>query len=404
MNILFLLKGLEMGGVEVVTAVLAQKFKNEGHDVTIFALDKHHGSALTRFPKDIEVKVGVGINSSDSNVSLLREVLITKKIEVVINQWALPYAPIKTVTRARKGLNVKVISVYHNDPLNNGRIQSVDMTLENTTNPAKRVLLKFKRKIYAWVTSRCMSYTYNHSDLFMVLSPGFVDNFINFTGIRNSDHLVVQTNPMTLNEFPKEIELETKNKEILFVGRLDNNQKRVNRVIETWALLENDYSDWKLTLVGDGEDRLEVENLIRTKGLKNVYIEGFKNPTEYYKRSSILVLTSEYEGFGLVIVEGMTYGVVPVVYDSYVALHDIVKGNVNNGNQLGGFRNNGVIVPKCQGRFSATTMADYLRVLMDSDAMRKEMSQAAIETSKEYSIDTIYEQWVKVLNNINVKS
>lgn len=116
-------------------------------------------------------------------------------------------------------------------------------------------------------------------------------------------------------------------KEIIYVGRLDFVQKRVYRVIDTWNYLEERFPDWRLTIVGDGEDRENLENHVRCLGLKRVSFEGFQKPIDYYKRASILLLTSDFEGFPLVLAECMSFGVIPAVYNSYSAIGDIIESD-----------------------------------------------------------------------------
>lgn len=68
-----------------------------------------------------------------------------------------------------------------------------------------------------------------------------------------------------------------------------------------------------------------MEKQVRELKLRNVSFEGFQNPKEYYERASILLLTSEFEGFPLVLPECMSFGVIPAVYGSYSAVYDIVE-------------------------------------------------------------------------------
>lgn len=388
MNILFLLKTIDVGGVEVVTSVLANKFVQEGHSVTIFVLSKGDGGVLSLLSPYVGICFGSGINESKDNVQALRQILIDGQVDVVINQWVFPYAPIKTLSKARVGLNVKVISVYHNDPLSNGRIQGVEMEIARTSISVKKFLLNVKKRFFRKLTSRCMRYCYDHSDKFMVLSPSYIDNFKEFTGVKKPEHLIVQTNPVTIDT-SSSYSLPKKEKEILFVGRLDNNQKRVFRVIETWTLLESEFPEWKLTLVGDGDDRPELESYVKSLGLKRVSFEGFKNPLEYYKRASILMLTSEYEGFGLVIVEGMTFGVVPVVYDSYKAVHDIITDGKD-----------GFIVPRINGDFCSHEMADSMRKLMADEDMRTSMMRNTKKSAVRFSLNNVSKQWSDVFTDL----
>ena len=86
-------------------------------------------------------------------------------------------------------------------------------------------------------------------------------------------------------------------------------------------MLEHKHADWILRIVGDGPERDNIEHMVQKLELKNVRFEGFQYPRSYYEISSILILTSEYEGFGLVVAEAMSFGVIPVVLGSYSAIY-----------------------------------------------------------------------------------
>lgn len=187
------------------------------------------------------------------------------------------------------------------------------------------------------------------------------------------------------------LDLANKQKEIIYVGRIDHQQKRTSRIIETWSLLEDKFPDWTLRIIGDGEERENLERFCKDLNLRNVFFEGFKQPTEYYKRASALLLTSEYEGFGLVIVEGMSFGVVPVVLGSYSAVYDIIK----NGE-------NGIIVPydKSSG-FHPEEMAKHITWLIEHETERDNIARNAYESSKTFSLDKIASSWQSVFNNLS---
>lgn len=386
MNILFVLKSLEIGGVEVVTSVLANKFSLEGHRVTIFAFSEGERRKIETLGASVKLVIGKGFCISEDNVKLLKDTLQEDNIAVIINQWGLPLVPIKVINKARTGLGVKVITVFHNDPLQNGRIQGVNTEIEKTTNLFKKTLLSVKRFVYRCVTGYAMRYNYTHSDVFEVLSPSFVANFKNFTKIKNPKKLVVQTNPITLGNEGFKYDENKKEKEILYVGRLDNTQKRVYRIIETWNLLEFKHPDWRLTFVGDGEEREEMQRLIIEMRLKNVHFEGFQSPRKYYERASILILTSEFEGFPLVLAECMSFGVVPVVYGSYPAVFDIIEDGKD-----------GEILMKEFTGFNEYKMSEKLELLMTDQERLDAMAFLATKKSKNYSIDIIYQHWLKVL-------
>ena len=390
MNILFLLRSLDIGGLEVVTATLANKFAIEGHCVSVFAFERRSGNVLSRFGEDVNIVIAGEYRKTAENVRLLRQMLLERKVDVVINQWGLPLVPIKTLCEAKRGLDVKVISVYHNDPLQNGRIQSVETEIAKSGNPVKKFVLEVKKLVYRCVTGYAMRYIYQHSDVFEVLSHSFVSHFQEFTWLKDTPKVVVQTNPITINIDGFVYNPKTKRKEIVYVGRVDYTQKRVYRIIETWAQLECRFPEWQLTIVGDGEERENIDHMVKDLELNHVSFEGFQSPRSYYERASILILTSEFEGFPLVLAECMSFGVVPVVYGSYSAVYDIIEDGKD-----------GIIVPKTDEGFNAAVMAAKVTVIMRDSIKLNNMALAAIKKSKNYSIDKIYKQWMEIIQKVD---
>lgn len=389
LNILFLLKGLETGGLEVVTTVLANKFVEEGHHVSVFAFLESKHSIAERFDKRVKLYGQNDYSVSKENVAKLRVILVDDKIDVIVNQWGLPYVPLKTARKAAKGMNVKFISVYHNAPSFNGRIQKMSIALLGCENLIKRMMLNAMRWAFKNATSRGMVYNYKHSDKFLVLSKSYIEDFKRFTGLTNTNRLGVLTNPITVECNGFAYACKSKQKEIIYVGRLDFVQKRVYRVIDTWNLLEDRYPDWHLTIVGDGEDRTNLENHAKALGLKRISFEGFQSPIPYYKRASILILTSDYEGFPLVLAECMSFGVIPAVYNSYSAVGDIITDGKD-----------GIVIPYHKEGYQADEAANILDAIMKDENKREQMALAAIEKSKEYSVEKIYGDWEKVFHSL----
>jgi glycosyltransferase involved in cell wall biosynthesis len=228
--------------------------------------------------------------------------------------------------------------------------------------------------------------------MFMVLSEAYLPLLRNFIHVGNSNKQGVLVNPITIDVKGYSYCRQEKQKEIVFCGRVDFNQKRVHRLIEVWSFLETKFPDWQLTIVGDGDAKKDLENQVNLMKLKSVRFEGFRKPLKYYRRASILALTSEYEGFPLVLAECMSFGVVPCVYDSFAAVHDIIEDDVN-----------GLIIEKENGYFSAEKMAMRLAEIMSDEQKLDMIAQKSIETSKRYSIDSVYEQWMENLTQLTKK-
>ncbi|MBM6862067.1 glycosyltransferase, partial [Clostridium saudiense] len=114
-------------------------------------------------------------------------------------------------------------------------------------------------------------------------------------------------NPLS---FRSEVKSDCKKNNILFVGRLVKQQKGLDLLIDAFKIIHNKQKDWNLNIVGDGPDKqwlidkIHKENLINNTKIINVT----NNMKKYYLDSSILVSTSRWEGFGLVITEAMECG------------------------------------------------------------------------------------------------
>ena len=121
---------------------------------------------------------------------------------------------------------------------------------------------------------------------------------------------------------------------------------------------------------------------IRKHNLSNIRIDA---PTsyvaKYYEESEILVKTSIFEGFGLVLTEAMSRGCVPIAFDSFKSVHDIVETG----------RNGMLIKP-----YKVHEYANGLYRLVQNDPQLKLMSTAAQETIKKFDIESIGNQWIKL--------
>ena len=101
------------------------------------------------------------------------------------------------------------------------------------------------------------------------------------------------------------------------------------------------------------------------------------------------MLTSEYEGFPLVLAECMSFGVIPAVYNSYSAVCDIIDGGKD-----------GIVLPYHERGYDADNAAGMLAKVMQNDSLRNMMALAAVEKSKAYSIERIYQEWLSTLTSL----
>ena len=378
-NILFLMGTYpSYGGVEIVSTTLANQFIKDGHQVTIASYKQPlHEAAPLNLSDQCDLLFLSHPVLSILNIKKLREYILTHEIDVLINQWVVPFYATLVWKLATYGTECKVYSVHHNPPDTNMRIQSLKARIESGKSYLKGVYGLVRE-----VSRLSLAFCIRNSHRFILLSPSFIPVAQKFSRVKSAEKFLSIPNPISIPLPDEDISRE---KEIIYVGRIEYNQKRTDRVVDIWKELESKYPDWKLTIVGDGDDREDLEKRIDGYGLKRVEITGFVDPIPYYKRASILLLTSEYEGFGLVIAEAMSHGVVPVVYNSF----EVAKDLITDGH-------NGVLVDK---PFSDSGFAGKIHGLIDKPDFLIELSENGRIVSAGYSIDRIANEWYQLMDN-----
>lgn len=365
------------GGVEIVSTTLANQFIKDGHQVTIASYKQPlHEAAPLNLSEQCDLLFLSHPVLSIQNIKKLREYILTHQIEVLINQWVVPFYATMVWKIATHGTNCQVYSVHHNPPDTNMRIQSLKRKVESGKGYLKGVYGLVRE-----VSRLSLAFCIKNSHKFILLSPAFIPIAQKFARVNHPTKFLSIPNPILIPVFDESI---SKEKEIIYVGRIEYNQKRTDRVVDIWKELEPHYPDWKLTIVGDGDDREDLQNRIHEYGLKRVEITGFVNPIKYYQRASILLLTSEYEGFGLVVAEAMSYGVVPVVYNSFESAKDLITDGYN-----------GALIEK---PFSVSHFTKVVQELMEN-AEWHVLSQNSRIASKRFSVNTIVKDWYQLWNN-----
>ncbi len=140
-----------------------------------------------------------------------------------------------------------------------------------------------------------------------------------------------------------------------------------------------------MTIVGDGVDRALLERRIARRGLERISVTGYANPYPYYESSSIFVHPSFSEGFGMVLIEAMSFGCIPVAFDSSRAYRDII----DNGKD-------GIIVPD----MDEVAFINACEMLMNDEPLRQKMALNAQEKVKKFSIDKISRQWLDLFSEL----
>lgn len=173
---------------------------------------------------------------------------------------------------------------------------------------------------------------------------------------------------------------------VLYVGRFTK-QKNLFDLLQAWSTIE---TDWTLQLVGDGEDKETIQAFIKEKELTNVSIlPTQKDVTSFYKKASLFVLSSIYEGLPMVLVEAASFGLPCVSYDCPTGPAEIIQDGQT-----------GFLVEVGQ----IEQLAERIKYLMDHPTLAQQFStnaKAYIQTH--FAQDVIVKQWVELLERIKNK-
>lgn len=178
------------------------------------------------------------------------------------------------------------------------------------------------------------------------------------------------------------------NKKVIAVGRLDY-QKGFDRLIRAWDIVQQQrrYADWTLDIFGQGEWREMLQGMIDEAGLgQSVHIHP---PTSQigkeYASSSLLVMSSNYEGFPMVMIEAMACGLPVVSFDYKCGPRDIIDNGIN-----------GLLVPNGDIEGLAYAMIE----VMNDDAYRKLLSANARNIVETYSEEAVIAKWITLFSNL----
>lgn len=171
---------------------------------------------------------------------------------------------------------------------------------------------------------------------------------------------------------------------IVSVGRLST-QKRFDRLIEAHKLLLDKGFSNRLLIIGEGDEREKLEQIIKASGLQeSVSLIGFKsNPYPYIKNANLLVCSSDYEGFSSFVAEGLILG------------KTIVTTNCTGMEELLGNSQYGIIT-KCNEK----ALADGIKRILSDNDLKEEFESKALERGKEFSIETSIVETEKLFTHI----
>ncbi|MCM1377510.1 MAG: glycosyltransferase [Clostridium sp.] len=389
MKVAFILRWFPFfGGTEKITVSLANELV--GRDVSVFIVAKGDKKLPSPFTLDSRVQLAVFDEKISPNNVV--EFVNSNDIDTVVIQC--PFVEVEMIAPAlRAETSARVITVLHNDPQS---ALSVDRPMRSNSTPVSFRIKKLAWPIYkVWAERRLYRVVRNFvysSHNFVLLSESYIPELAKLLNLPKSisDNLISIPNFLPDASFPDVHDGSSRNREIIYVGRITRHQKRVFRLIPIWKRFYELHPDWKFTIIGDGIDLDEWRRQAEAQGLKNVETAGFhKDVRPFLRRAAITLQVSDNEGFPMSTVEAMAQGCVPVSYDSFLALQDMVEDGVEGFN---------IPVKSLSEEEAIEKTVDYLHTLASNPELLKKMSKASAWKARKYSASNFIPRWLELLS------
>lgn len=186
--------------------------------------------------------------------------------------------------------------------------------------------------------------------------------------------------------FEKVTPAKLENRKVITIGRYAY-QKGYDMLIKVWAEVHRQCPDWVLDIIGDGEDRDKLQEMVRSLGLEGSI--NLKHSTQdiekEYLDASIVALSSRYEGLPMILLEAQSFGLPIVSFGCKCGPKDVITDGKD-----------GFIV----GEEDIDGMAEKIVTLIRDEGLRKSMGSAALAASERYSEKAVMQQWVTLFGEI----
>ena len=190
--------------------------------------------------------------------------------------------------------------------------------------------------------------------------------------------------PNMLDSVPDQLS-KLNEKRLISVGRLSR-EKGYEDLLDVFKLIHQEEPSWRLDIIGDGAQKNLLGDRIFNEGLKEcVTLHGFQDKTfinNLLSQSSIYLMTSVTESFGIVLIEAMSYGLPCVAFDSAEGATELIQDGVNG--YLISYRNK-------------EEYAKKVIELIRNKKLRTKLGSAGRKTSLNYTGDKVKRDWIKLL-------
>lgn len=368
-KITFLTLHLGYGGVESAVTALANSL-SPYYEIQIISVYQRYDSPVFKLNKNIEIKYLI----NKSNTKVVRGKNILKFLKTSIIRKKEFYLEKKLVKKFIENCDSEIIistNVLYNQLVgkyanhNTLKIGWEHSYHNDNKKYIKKVISSTQNLNYFVLVSNTLYKFYSELMMNQTCKCVYIPNALEYI-------------PDNLSK------LEDKN--IITIGKLSKEKGYVD-LVEIFKYVSLKYPDWKLNIIGDGlEKKLIEEQIYKYKLEDNVILHGFRNKKyikKIFEKSSIYVMSSSFDAFGISILEAFSYGIPCVAFDNSLGAKELISNNWD-----------GYLI----SNFDKEKMTKKIIDLIKNDNRRIIMGNNARKKSLKYTVDVIKNEWLKILN------
>lgn len=363
MKILYITNGITgPGGLERVLSIKTSELIDSFyHDVHVLALNEYDMEPFYRFNPRVVLHsinvLGTGILYGWNYIVGIRRLVNMIKPDII-----------SVCDDGMKGFLLPIV-LGKDCPIIYERHVSKQIFLENASMLAK---------INSYLKFKILDKLGNNFSSFVVLT----DNNAKEWRIKN---LKVIPNPTSF--YPSESSSLT-GKTVIAVGK-QGRQKAYDRLLKAWMLVNKVFPEWQLTIYGKEDPEAQLRELANGLNISSsvFFYPPEKNIQAKYLESSIYVMSSRFEGFGMVLIEAMACGVPCISFDCPHGPSDIITD-----------KNDGMLI--ANGDIEG--LAQAIILLIDDESLRVKMGENAKKNVQRYLPEKIMNEWEQLFRSLVV--
>ncbi|MGH4038743.1 MAG: glycosyltransferase family 4 protein [Sphaerochaeta sp.] len=347
------------GGTERVGSIIANELCQRGYDINILSF---WNQGAPYYPLNPNIRVDYllnpGIEGKLSRTGIyqilkLHRYLVKNNIDIVVD---IDTVLSRHTAYAIQGTKCKLVSWEH---FNYWAMEKLN---ERRRFRAKKLIKKYASKLVVLTEEDRLKHIHEYN-----LNPDFV---------------VTMPNPCLMDA---SVDYHYDNKIFLVVGRLAE-EKNFAALLTAWSLIQEKCNEWKVIIVGKGELEEKLKKQADALNLKNIVFAGHSdNVWEYFKDASCYVLSSDYEGFPMVILEAQSFGLPVISFDCKTGPHDLVYNDIN-----------GYLVEDK----NVEQLAEKMLLFTQNRSKAIQMSDEAVKGVQQYNLENIINRWCELLDKV----